>query len=146
MIFVFYTLHVLVSLFLVLVVLLQQGKGADLSVFGGGGTMTAFGARGAATLLHKLTVVGFVFFIMTTVVIGVLESSESQSSVMGGIVPAAEAAAPAEAAPADAPAAAEAGAAEGVEDSGSATPEGAATGEGSAAGEAAAAEADDRSP
>jgi preprotein translocase subunit SecG len=55
-IYVFYVLHIAVCMFLILVVLLQQGKGADLSVFGGGSTQTAFGARGAATILHKLTV------------------------------------------------------------------------------------------
>ncbi|HEX2062228.1 MAG TPA: preprotein translocase subunit SecG, partial [Thermoanaerobaculia bacterium] len=49
-------LHVIISLFLILVVLVQQGKGADLAgAFGGGGSQTAFGARGATTLLHKLT-------------------------------------------------------------------------------------------
>jgi len=82
MIYVFYTIHVVICLFLVLVVLLQQGKGADLSVFGGGGTMTAFGARGAATLLHKMTVVGFVGFIVTTLAIGVLQKRDNSSSVM----------------------------------------------------------------
>lgn len=79
-----YTIHVLTCLFLILVVLLQQGKGADLSVFGGGGTMTAFGARGAASLLHKLTVGGFVLFIMTTLTIGVFQSRDA-ASVMSGI-------------------------------------------------------------
>jgi preprotein translocase subunit SecG len=73
-IYVFYSIHVIVCLFLILVVLLQQGKGADLSVFGGGSTQTAFGARGAATLLHKLTVVSFVLFILTTLSIAVLKS------------------------------------------------------------------------
>ena len=48
------TLHVVICLFLILVVLLQQVKGADLSVFGGGSTQAVFGARGAATILHKL--------------------------------------------------------------------------------------------
>ena len=82
MIFLFYTIHVVICLFLILVVLLQQGKGADLSVFGGGGTMTAFGARGAATLLHKMTVIGFVGFIVTTLAIGVLQKQSGGSSVM----------------------------------------------------------------
>ncbi len=82
MIYLFYTIHVLNCLFLILVVLLQQGKGADLSVFGGGGTMTAFGARGAATLLHKMTVFGFVGFIITTLVIGILEKEGGGSSIM----------------------------------------------------------------
>ena len=90
-----YTIHVVTSLFLILVVLLQQGKGADLSVFGGGGTMTAFGARGAASLLHRLTVGGFVIFIFTTLAIGVYQSG-SGGSVMGDVpagdeTPAAEA-------------------------------------------------------
>ncbi len=91
MLFLFYTIHVLICLFLILVVLLQQGKGADLSVFGGGGTMTAFGARGAATLLHKMTVFAFVGFIVTTLVIGILQKQGGGSSVMTD-VPAAAAA------------------------------------------------------
>ncbi len=71
MIYLVYTLHVLVCVFLILVVLLQQGKGADLSVFGGGSTQTAFGARGATTFLHKLTVASFVIFVLTTLAIGI---------------------------------------------------------------------------
>ena len=84
MILVFYAVHVTLSLFLVLVVLLQQGKGADLSVFGGGASQAAFGARGAATLLHKLTVVCFVLFIVTTLSIGILQK-QGTSSVMSGV-------------------------------------------------------------
>jgi preprotein translocase subunit SecG len=91
-----YSIHILTCLFLILVVLLQQGKGADLSVFGGGGTMTAFGARGAASLLHKMTVGGFVLFIVTTLTIGVFESRDA-ASVMSGL----EAAAAEQAAEAD---------------------------------------------
>ncbi|MDE2691152.1 MAG: preprotein translocase subunit SecG [Acidobacteriota bacterium] len=79
-----YAVHVTVSLFLVLVVLLQQGKGADLSVFGGGASQAAFGARGAATLLHKLTVGCFVLFIVTTLSIGFLQKQDT-SSVMSGV-------------------------------------------------------------
>ena len=85
MIYVIYTIHIAVCLFLILVVLLQQGKGADLSVFGGGTTQAAFGARGAATLLHKMTVMGFVAFILTTTGIGFLQTSGSQDSVMSTV-------------------------------------------------------------
>ncbi len=85
MIYLLYTIHVLVCIFLILVVLLQQGKGADLSVFGGGATMTAFGARGAATLLHKLTVISFILFILTTLAIGITQGGRSTSSVMSGV-------------------------------------------------------------
>ncbi|MEL7060503.1 MAG: preprotein translocase subunit SecG [Acidobacteriota bacterium] len=77
MMFVLYTIHVLMCLFLIAVVLLQQGKGADLSVFGGGGTQTAFGARGAATVLHKATVGSFIAFMLTTLAIGALQSQQS---------------------------------------------------------------------
>ena len=90
MIYLLYTIHVIVCLFLILVVLLQQGKGADLSVFGGGATQAAFGARGAVSLLHKLTVWGFVAFIVTTISIGFMTASRKASSVMSD-VPAAEA-------------------------------------------------------
>ncbi|MEA2695369.1 MAG: hypothetical protein QOJ16_4756, partial [Acidobacteriota bacterium] len=48
-------------------------------------TQTAFGARGATTLLHKLTVASFVIFILTTVSIGVFEGKASSSSVVSGI-------------------------------------------------------------
>ncbi len=79
--------HVLTCIFLILVVLLQQGKGADLSVFGGGGTQAAFGARGATTLLHKLTVVSFVAFVVTTMAIGLITTSGTADDVLEGLPP-----------------------------------------------------------
>ena len=49
-------LHIIVCFVLILVVLLQTGKGADLAgAFGGGGSQTALGSRGAATFLSKAT-------------------------------------------------------------------------------------------
>jgi len=81
-IYLLYSLHILVCLFLILVVLLQQGKGADLSVFGGGSTQTAFGARGAATVLHKLTVASFIAFIITTVGIAAFQGGVEGGSVI----------------------------------------------------------------
>ena len=82
MIYLLYAVHIIVCIFLILVVLLQQGKGADLSVFGGGSTQTAFGARGATTLLHKLTVTSFVIFIVTTLAIAVFQGGGRGGSVM----------------------------------------------------------------
>jgi preprotein translocase subunit SecG len=103
-IYIVYALHVITCLFLIMVVLLQQGKGADLSVFGGGTTQAAVGARGAATVLHKLTVGFFVLFMVTTVSIGVLQRGRRSSSVMQGVETTKDAPAPAEP-PAAAPAA-----------------------------------------
>ncbi|MCH9650775.1 MAG: preprotein translocase subunit SecG [Deltaproteobacteria bacterium] len=100
MIYLFYTVHVLTCIFLILVVLLQQGKGADLSVFGGGSTQAAFGARGAATLLHKLTVGFFILFIITTLSIAMLQGRGRSESVLSGVETEAPAAAEEGAAPA----------------------------------------------
>jgi preprotein translocase subunit SecG len=84
-IYLLYVVHVIVCVFLILVVLLQQGKGADLSVFGGGSTQTAFGARSATTMLHKLTVASFVVFILTTVSIALVKGGPGNgSTVMAG--------------------------------------------------------------
>ena len=111
MIYLLYALHVLLCVFLILVVLLQQGKGADLSVFGGGSTMTAFGARSATTLLHRLTVGAFVGFVLTTLLIAYLKGQVEGVSVMKDVAdrpaasqPAAPAPAPSAPAPSPAPA------------------------------------------
>ena len=87
MIYVLYVLEVIVCLFLILVVLLQQGSGADLSVFGGGATQTAFGARGTTQFIHKLTVWAFVAFILLTLAIAVYKGGASGSSVITGADP-----------------------------------------------------------
>jgi len=96
-------LHVIISIFLILVVLVQQGKGADLAgAFGGGGSQTAFGARGATTLLHKLTTGFFVAFVLTSLALGILQG-RPRGSVMSG-APAATSTAPATPATSTAPA------------------------------------------
>src|SRR5262249_35501569 len=75
--------HVIVCIFLILVVLLQQGKGADWAgAFGGGGTQTAFGARGAGTVLSKATTIAAVIFMITSLALTILITQPGGSSVI----------------------------------------------------------------
>jgi preprotein translocase subunit SecG len=82
--------HVLVCLFLIIVVLLQHGKSADIAAaFGGMGSQTAFGPRGAATLLTKVTTACAIIFMLTSITLAVLGSRRSSSgSVLSGEKPA----------------------------------------------------------
>jgi preprotein translocase subunit SecG len=82
-------LHILVALFLIGVVLLQQGKSADLAAaFGGQGSQTAFGPRGAANLLTKLTTWSAVIFMLTSIGLTILLSRASANdSVLSGHTP-----------------------------------------------------------
>lgn len=70
------TVHVLLCFTLIIVVLLQSGKAADLAgAFGGSGSQTAFGPRGAATFLSKATTWCAVMFMVTTMSLVLRESS-----------------------------------------------------------------------
>lgn len=65
--------HVAVCLFLIVVVLLQSGKAADLAgAFGGMGSQTAFGPRGSATLLSKATTISAVIFMVTSLTLSIM--------------------------------------------------------------------------
>jgi preprotein translocase subunit SecG len=79
-------IHVIVCLFLIGVVLLQQGKSADLAgAFGGQGSQTAFGPRGAANLLTKLTTWGAVLFMIISISLTVLLArTNGEHSVLSG--------------------------------------------------------------
>ena len=71
-------IHVLVCFFLIIVVLLQSGKAADLAgAFGGMGSQTAFGVRGAATLLSKATTFAAVLFMITSIWLGIQQTRET---------------------------------------------------------------------
>jgi preprotein translocase subunit SecG len=80
-------LHVVICLFLVGVVLLQQGKSADLAgAFGGQGSQTAFGPRGAANLLTKLTTWSAILFMITSITLTIVMSRASGNhSVLSGV-------------------------------------------------------------
>jgi preprotein translocase subunit SecG len=80
-------LHIVVCLFLIGVVLLQQSKGADLAgAFGGQGSQTAFGPRGAANLLTKLTTYSAIIFMLTSIGLTImLARAGSDHSVLSGV-------------------------------------------------------------
>jgi preprotein translocase subunit SecG len=70
--------HALVCLFLIVVVLLQSGKAADLAgAFGGMGSQTAFGPRGSATLLSKATTISAIVFMLTSLSLSILATRDT---------------------------------------------------------------------
>jgi preprotein translocase subunit SecG len=75
--------HVIVCLFLILVVLLQQGKSADWSgTFGGGSSQTSFGQRGTATLLSKATTAAAIIFMVTSLALTIWSTGVGSRSVV----------------------------------------------------------------
>jgi preprotein translocase subunit SecG len=84
--------HIIICIFLILVVLLQSGRGADLAgAFGVSGSQTAFGPRGATTLLSKLTTWMAFSFMVTSLGLYIWESRRAGSAIREA-TPAAEAA------------------------------------------------------
>ncbi len=70
-------IHVLICLFLVMVVLLQSGKAADLAgAFGGMGSQTAFGPRGSATVLSKATTIAAAMFMVTSLSLAIMSTRQ----------------------------------------------------------------------
>ena len=82
-------IHIIVCFFLVIVVLLQSGKSGDIAAaFGGMGSQTAFGPRGAATALSKATTWSAIIFMLTSITLSVYASRKSgPNSVLQGIKP-----------------------------------------------------------
>ncbi len=75
-------LHVIACLVLILVVLLQRGKGSDMgAALGGGGSNTVFGSRGAGNFLTKLTSACAVIFMITSLSLAYLGSQDSDERV-----------------------------------------------------------------
>lgn len=73
--------HVIVCLFLIAVVLLQSGKSGDLAAaFGGQGSQTAFGPRGAATALSKATTWSAIIFMVTSITLSIYASRRTGPS------------------------------------------------------------------
>jgi preprotein translocase subunit SecG len=90
-----YAIHILVCFFLIIVVLLQSGKSGDIAAaFGGMGSQTAFGPRGAATALSKATTWSAVLFMLTSITLSIFAVRRSgtttnpSGSVLSGTKPA----------------------------------------------------------
>jgi preprotein translocase subunit SecG len=82
-------IHVIICVILIVAVLLQSGKAADLAgAFGGGGSATAFGARGNATLMSKVTEISAILFMVTSLALWILSGREVKSAVSGVKAPA----------------------------------------------------------
>ena len=76
-------LHVIVCIILVLVVLLQSGRSADLAgAFGGGATQTAFGSRGPASFLSKMTTVAAIIFMLTSFSLSIITVKRESKSIL----------------------------------------------------------------
>jgi preprotein translocase subunit SecG len=76
-------LHVIVCIILVLVVLLQSGRSADLAgAFGGGATQTAFGSRGPASFLSKMTTIAAIIFMITSFSLSLITVKRESKSIL----------------------------------------------------------------
>jgi preprotein translocase subunit SecG len=109
-------LHTLVCVALIVIVLLQKGRGADIGALFGGSSQTLFGSTGGSTFFNKLTTAVAVIFMLTSLTLAYRSNRSVSESVMKGVKPAATAPTPAkEGAPASEPAKAATGAEKGGE-------------------------------
>ena len=77
--------HVIVCLFLVGIVLLQHGKGADIGASFGGSSQSLFGTEGPLPLLNKITTAAAIIFMLTSVTLAYISSRTGSTSVMGDV-------------------------------------------------------------
>lgn len=76
-------LHITVCILLILIVLLQSGKGAEMGVsIGGGGSQTLFGASGPATILTKITTVIAIVFMVTSLTLAYFSGQKAEKSII----------------------------------------------------------------
>ncbi len=89
MIYLVTAVHIIVCFFIIVVVLLQSGKSGDISAaFGGQGSQTAFGPRGAASALSKATTWSAVAFMLTSITLSIYASKHTgPKSVLGDVKP-----------------------------------------------------------
>jgi preprotein translocase subunit SecG len=76
-------IHVIVSIALIMIILLQTGKGADMgAAFGGGSSQTLFGSTGSSTFLSKATTVAAIVFMITSLGLAYISGNSTKSSIM----------------------------------------------------------------
>ena len=96
------TAHYIICFVLIMMILLQAGKGADIGAVFGGASQTMFGSRGPATFLNKLTIAVAMGFLVTSIALAHVAKTRSDSSVLDR-APQAETTPAEEAVPAEAP-------------------------------------------
>jgi len=75
-------IHIIVCLFLVSIVLLQHGKGADIGATFGGSSQSLFGTEGPVPLLNKVTTAGAIIFMATSIALAYFSAHQGTGSVM----------------------------------------------------------------
>jgi preprotein translocase subunit SecG len=80
-------IHLVVCISLIMIVLLQKGKGASMGAAFGGSSQTVFGSAGASSFLQKITVAAAVIFMLTSLTLALLFGRGVSSSVMRGAQP-----------------------------------------------------------
>jgi preprotein translocase subunit SecG len=78
-------IHVLVSLFLIGIVLLQHGKGADIGATFGGSSQSLFGTEGPVPLLNKITTFSAIVFMGTSISLAYISANKSTGTVMSDV-------------------------------------------------------------
>lgn len=80
-------LHILICLFIIGVVLLQSGKGAEMgAAFGGGGSQSVFGASGGGNFMTRLTTAAAIIFMLTSLTLAYISGHNKGASIMSGAV------------------------------------------------------------
>ena len=78
-------IHIIVCIALILIVLLQRGKGADMGSAFGGSSQTVFGSAGATPVLGKITAAAAIIFMLTCLTLAYMHGKGTTSSIMEGV-------------------------------------------------------------
>lgn len=82
---IFIILHIAACIALIIIVLLQRGKGAGMGAAFGGSSQTVFGSTGATSFLHKVTTLVAILFMVTSLTLSFFFGKGTTSSIMEGV-------------------------------------------------------------